>query len=30
MAEDMIKNGALELLKDAQKVAFKDEMPQRL
>jgi len=30
MAEDMIKNGALELLKDAEKVAFKDEMPQRL
>ncbi len=30
MAEKMIANGALELLKDAQEVAFKDEMPQRL
>jgi len=30
MAEDMIKNGALELLENAQKAAFKDEMPQRL
>jgi len=26
----MIDNGALELLKNAQKVAFKEEMPQRL
>jgi len=30
MAQEMIQNGALELLEDAQKVAFKDEMPQRL
>jgi len=30
MAEKMIQNGALELLKEAEKVAFKDEMPQRL
>ncbi len=30
LAEKMIKNGALELLKDAEKIAFKDEMPQRL
>ena len=30
LAENMIKNGALELLKDAEKIAFKDEMPQRL
>jgi hydroxymethylbilane synthase len=30
MADMMIKNGALELLKEAEKVAFKDEMPQRL
>ncbi len=30
VAHDMIENGALELLEDAQKVAFKDEMPQRL
>ena len=30
MAEKMIANGALDLLKDAQEVAFKDEMPQRL
>lgn len=30
MAELMIKNGALELLKRAEEVAFKDEMPQRL
>ena len=30
MADIMIKDGALELLKDAEKVAFKDEMPQRL
>jgi len=26
----MINNGALELLKNAEKIAFKDEMPQRL
>ena len=26
----MIKNGALDILKDAEKLAFKDEMPQRL
>ena len=30
MAEMMIENGALELLKDAEKIAFKDEMPQRI
>lgn len=30
MAELMINNGALELLKKAEEVAFKDEMPQRL
>jgi hydroxymethylbilane synthase len=30
MAEVMIKNGALELLAEAEKTAFKDEMPQRL
>ncbi|MEA3371250.1 MAG: hydroxymethylbilane synthase [Campylobacterota bacterium] len=30
MAEKMIANGALELLKNAEEIAFKDEMPQRL
>jgi hydroxymethylbilane synthase len=30
MADKMIKNGALELLKKAEENAFKDEMPQRL
>lgn len=30
MAELMISNGALDLLKRAEEVAFKDEMPQRL
>ncbi len=30
LAEKMIENGALTLLKDAEKIAFKDEMPQRL
>ncbi|WP_455755881.1 hydroxymethylbilane synthase [Sulfurimonas sp.] len=30
LASTMIENGALELLKNAEKVAFKDEMPQRL
>ncbi len=30
LADKMIKNGALELLKNAEKNAFKDEMPQRL
>jgi len=30
LAKKMIDNGALELLKDAQKIAFKDEMPQRI
>jgi hydroxymethylbilane synthase len=30
MAELMIKDGALDILKDAEKFAFKDEMPQRL
>jgi hypothetical protein len=26
----MIEEGALEILKNAEKIAFKDEMPQRL
>ncbi|MDQ7045808.1 MAG: hydroxymethylbilane synthase [Sulfurimonas sp.] len=30
IAENMIDNGALELLKKAEEIAFKDEMPQRL
>ena len=30
LSEIMIKNGALDILKDAEKLAFKDEMPQRL
>jgi len=30
LAQKMIDKGALELLKDAEKIAFKDEMPQRL
>jgi len=30
LAQKMIDNGALELLKSAEKIAFKDEMPQRL
>jgi hydroxymethylbilane synthase len=30
LAEKMINNGALELLKKAEETAFKDEMPQRL
>ncbi len=30
LAQKMVDNGALELLKDAEKIAFKDEMPQRL
>jgi len=30
VAHEMIEDGALQLLEDAQKVAFKDEMPQRL
>ena len=30
LAQTMIDNGALTLLKDAEKIAFKDEMPQRL
>ncbi len=30
LAQKMIDNGALELLENAEKVAFKDEMPQRL
>ena len=29
-ATKMIENGALTLLKDAEDIAFKDEMPQRL
>jgi len=30
MAQTMIDNGAMELLQNAEKIAFKDEMPQRL
>lgn len=30
IAKSMIEKGALELLKEAEKIAFKDEMPQRL
>ena len=30
LAQKMIDNGALELLKNAENIAFKDEMPQRL
>jgi len=30
LAKKMIEDGAIELLKNAQKIAFKDEMPQRL
>lgn len=30
LAQKMIDNGALQLLKSAEKIAFKDEMPQRL
>jgi len=30
LAQKMIDNGALTLLKDAEKIAFKDEMPQRI
>jgi hydroxymethylbilane synthase len=30
MAKTMIDNGAMKLLEDAEKIAFKDEMPQRL
>jgi len=30
VAQDMIESGALELLANAEKIAFKDEMPQRL
>ena len=30
LAKKMIQNGALDLLKDAEKIAFKDEMPTRL
>jgi hydroxymethylbilane synthase len=30
LAQKMIENGALKLLQDAEKIAFKDEMPQRL
>jgi len=30
VASKMIADGALELLKDAEKIAFKDEMPQRI
>lgn len=30
LAQKMVKDGAIKLLEDAQKIAFKDEMPQRL
>jgi len=30
LAKTMIENGAMTLLKDAEKIAFKDEMPQRI
>lgn len=30
LAQKMIDNGALKLLKEAEKIAFKDEMPQRI
>ncbi|UCM99477.1 hypothetical protein LCX93_08010 [Sulfurimonas sp. SWIR-19] len=30
LAQKMIDKGALDLLKEAEKTAFKDEMPQRL
>ena len=30
LAQTMIDNGAMQLLKDAEKIAFKDEMPQRI
>jgi len=30
LAKDFIDDGAMEILKDAEKIAFKDEMPQRL
>jgi len=30
LAQKMIDNGALDLLKNAEKIAFKDEMPQRI
>ena len=30
LAQSMIDNGAMQLLKDAEKIAFKDEMPQRI
>mgnify|MGYP002639738120 CR=1 FL=1 len=30
LAQRMIENGALDLLKNAEKIAFKDEMPQRI
>jgi len=30
MAKTMIADGAMQLLKDAEKIAFKDEMPQRI
>ena len=30
LAKKMIDNGAMQLLKDAEKIAFKDEMPQRI
>ncbi|MEA3354383.1 MAG: hydroxymethylbilane synthase [Campylobacterota bacterium] len=30
LADIMIKNGVMDILKDAEKIAFKDEMPQRI
>jgi hypothetical protein len=30
LAQIMVDNGAIELLKKAEKLAFKDEMPERL
>ena len=30
LAEDFISDGAMKILKDAEKIAFKDEMPQRI
>jgi hydroxymethylbilane synthase len=30
LAETMIESGALDILKNAEKIAFKDEMPQRI
>ena len=30
LADEMIKDGIMNILKDAEKIAFKDEMPQRI